>query len=48
MIELEEDIEQIEVKDTDMENLMKEKTSNESENLATLERKQISKLLMMF
>ena len=48
MIELEEDIEQIEVKDIDMENLMKEKTSNESENLATLERKQISKLLMMF
>ena len=39
MTEVEEEIEQIE-EDVDMENIVKEKTSNESENSATIQRKQ--------
>ena len=38
--EVEEEIEQTEAEDVDMENIVKEKTSNESENSATIQRKQ--------
>ena len=38
--EVEPEIEQIEEEDVNMENIVKEKTSNESENSATIQRKQ--------
>ena len=48
MIEVEQEIEQTGEEDVDMENIVKEKTSNESENSATIQRKQKFKTLHDF
>ena len=45
MTEVEQEIEQIEEEDIDMENILKEKISNESKNWATIQRKQKFKTL---
>ena len=45
VIEVEQEIEQIEEEDVDMENIVKEKTSNETKNSATIQQKQKFKTL---
>ena len=48
MTKVEQVIKQIEEEDVDMRNIVKEKTSNESKNSATIQRKQKLKSQMIF